>query len=333
MLLNTLLSLYIFSGPAKPNSMSEQVEHHHNKLLVVVGVFCLLIANFVAAYANIQLKRDAHLRAESPSVSRYTHKYLLAGVTLSVLAGFVDLAVLGIVPLGFRACSAPLNIPANVLVAKWLLSEVVGYRRRLGIMLTFIGCIEGVWSTIGGTTVSVSEILSIQTGLVPLAFLTALGATAIIADELSAFKPSSHRITSLFLASFGVAFVASCSTTCGKLISMFGMNTSFLSFKVLICAVGCVGAASLQLYLLARMLGRFDVSACIPAYRIMTMLWLSLFSYYIFGESVASPVGFVAGFAMSTVGAWMAAAGNDPSYLVMRELTPDLSPLLMGEEK
>lgn len=290
-------------------------------VVVVVGFACLIAANFISAFANIQLKRHAHLTAECPENARVTRKYLIVGVVLSVIAGLMDLLVIGSIPLTYRACSAPLSIPSNVIVARLTLREKVGYRRGLGIVLTFIGCMEGAMS-MGTREGSGSETFSRPAELLPVFLLAGFGICALLADLVSLFKPKSFPCISVFSAACGVAFIAGCSTMCGKLLSMVG-RTDILSFEMLFSTLGCVGFAALQLSLLSRMLGRFEVSTCMPTYQIMTMVWLSLLSFFVFGEDVSNGAGFLAGFATSAVGVYIVASGDQTGS----KASPDASPL------
>jgi hypothetical protein len=287
--------------------------------VVVIGFSGLVVSNLVSAYANIQLKRDAMIRSAPVGLDGTSRKYLVYGVILSILAGIMDIGVTGIIPLAFRACSAPLSIPTNVLVARWALRERVGHRRALGIALTFIGCIESVLSMSrpdeGPTQVTASSV-----HWVPTICLLGFGLGLVVADLLSIFHRFPFRVLSIFSSACGVSFIAGCSTTLGKLGSLSALSYTGL-VPLLLFIIGCVTAAVAQILLTSRMLGKFEISTCMPAYQILTMAWLSIFSYIVFGEETSNGVGFLGGFLTSAVGVWIVAEEEPTEPILVIEDT------------
>jgi hypothetical protein len=90
---------------------------------------------------------------------------------------------------------------------------------------------------------------------------------------------------------------------------------------LLLFIIGCVTAAVAQILLTSRMLGKFEISTCMPAYQILTMAWLSIFSYIVFGEETSNGVGFLGGFLTSAVGVWIVAEEEPTEPILVIEDT------------
>ena len=314
------------------NHFFMEPETSQNELVLIICCAVLLLATFISAYANIQLKFDSSLaRSDSGETFMYARRYLLLGISLAAAAGALDLIVIAYVPMSVRSCFSSLSIPISIVLARLMLNERISQVQLFGVMITVIGSMAAILFANHETSLKHSgglqhTIFTIRTALLAIVLIPLLvTALIVIRPNHSRRMP---RTLQMVLCAYGTAFVGALVSLVGKFIPQVIFNYGLRSFPFLLISFVMVGGSVFQVVMMSTFLSQFEASRAIPLYHVINGLILSVFATVIFSEPIPNLPGYVLGNLTSFFGLWLL---THQSKEKLEDDSADFQPLMIHE--
>jgi len=269
--------------------------------IVFAAIAVYFAATTIATLGHVMMKKHADAFSTNLKSTAFflRYKYMLAALALFVGGGIIDVAINRMIPFFIRACFAALDIPIFVILARFILREVMDYQQILGVVIAVVGCSFAVgFGTHEVVPRSKQDLLQCLLSnrvaiLLAVTLPMYLGSSFAVNDAVSRKLEftGSKRFIYLTCAVFASAFSATWASLMVRAVSELAHHDLFDLYTVsasLILVLTCI----LQLGNMSDMHALFNSIVSMPFYLITNSLGLILLSGAIFDEKPAYPVVF-----------------------------------------